>query len=182
VHIQNAALAGGVIVGTSAEMMLTPFGALIAGCLAGLVATLGFRFLTPILAAKLKIQDTCGIHNLHGMPGVLGALLGALVAAMATPDVYGEGMAEVFPLVASGQRTSVYQSLFQLLGLLVSLGMATIGGSLVGAILRMRCLGSPPDALCFEDQIYWEVPEEHHDNFQGMEVVSTEEADKGTQA
>lgn len=46
VHIQNAALAGGVIVGTSAEMAVTPFGALIAGCVAGLVATLGFRFLT----------------------------------------------------------------------------------------------------------------------------------------
>ncbi|XP_063172882.1 ammonium transporter Rh type B [Candoia aspera] len=182
VHIQNAALAGGVIVGTSAEMMLTPFGALIAGSLAGLVATLGFKFLTPILAAKLKIQDTCGIHNLHGMPGVLGALLGALVAALAIPDVYGEGMAEVFPLVASGQRTSVQQSLFQLLGLLVSLGMATLGGSLVGAILKMTGLGSPPDALCFEDQIYWEVPEEHRNDFQGMEAVSTEEADKGTQA
>lgn len=41
-------------------------------------------------------------------------------------------MADVFPLVASGQRTSIRQSLFQLLGLLVSLGMALIGGSLVG--------------------------------------------------
>ncbi|XP_053133189.1 ammonium transporter Rh type B isoform X2 [Hemicordylus capensis] len=91
VHIQNAALAGGVIVGTSAEMMLTPFGALIAGVLAGLVSTLGFQFLTPLLASRLKIQDTCGVHNLHGMPGVLGALLGALVAVLATPEIYGEG-------------------------------------------------------------------------------------------
>lgn len=41
-------------------------------------------------------------------------------------------MADVFPLVASGQRTSIRQSLFQLLGLAVSLGMAVIGGSLVG--------------------------------------------------
>ncbi|XP_034282901.1 ammonium transporter Rh type B [Pantherophis guttatus] len=182
VHIQNATLAGGVIVGTSAEMALTPFGALIAGCVAGLVATLGFKFLTPILTARLKIQDTCGIHNLHGLPGLLGALLGALVAALATPDAYGEGMADVFPLVASGQRTPIRQSLFQLLGLLVSLGMAMVGGSLVGAILKMRSLAMPPDALCFEDQIYWEVPEEHHDGFQVVEALSTEEADKTTHA
>lgn len=46
VHIQNAALAGGVAVGTSGEMMLTPFGAMIAGFLAGFIATLGFKFLT----------------------------------------------------------------------------------------------------------------------------------------
>uniref|UniRef100_A0ACB8G7R3 Uncharacterized protein n=1 Tax=Sphaerodactylus townsendi TaxID=933632 RepID=A0ACB8G7R3_9SAUR len=46
VHIQNAALAGGVVVGTSGEMALTPFGAMIAGVLAGFISTLGFKFLT----------------------------------------------------------------------------------------------------------------------------------------
>uniref|UniRef100_A0A8C6YIH5 Rh family B glycoprotein n=1 Tax=Naja naja TaxID=35670 RepID=A0A8C6YIH5_NAJNA len=141
VHIQNAALAGGVIVGTSAEMVLTPFGALIAGCVAGLVATLGFKFLTPILAARLKIQDTCGIHNLHGLPGMLGASL-----------------APWWPLWQPQMPMER------------------------GAILKMRSLAMPPDTLCFEDQIYWEVPEEHHDGFQVVEALSTEEADKATQA
>lgn len=45
----------------------------------------------PILESKLKIQDTCGVHNLHGMPGVLGAIVGAVTAALATMDVYGKG-------------------------------------------------------------------------------------------
>ncbi|XP_058516413.1 ammonium transporter Rh type B isoform X2 [Ochotona princeps] len=92
VHVQNAALAGGVVVGTASEMMLTPFGALAAGCLAGAVSTLGYKFFTPILESKFKIQDTCGVHNLHGMPGILGALLGALVTGLATHDAYGDGI------------------------------------------------------------------------------------------
>lgn len=131
VHIQNAALAGGVVVGTAGEMMLTPFGALAAGFLAGTVSTLGYKFFTvwtspgalgrargtqplsspisnspgrgalkthdgcpvlqPILEAKFKVQDTCGVHNLHGLPGVLGALLGVLAAGLATHEAYGEG-------------------------------------------------------------------------------------------
>lgn len=91
VHIQNAALAGGVVVGTSSEMMLTPFGALAAGFLAGTVSTLGYKFFTPVLESKFKVQDTCGVHNLHGMPGVLGALLGVLVAGLATHEAYGDG-------------------------------------------------------------------------------------------
>lgn len=42
----------------------------------------------------LKIQDTCGIHNLHAMPGVIGGVVGAITAAAASESVYGtEGWA-----------------------------------------------------------------------------------------
>ncbi|XP_027466625.2 ammonium transporter Rh type B isoform X1 [Zalophus californianus] len=167
VHIQNAALAGGVVVGTAGEMMLTPFGALAAGFLAGTVSTLGYKFLTPILEAKFKVQDTCGVHNLHGMPGVLGALLGVLVAGLATHEAYGEGLDSVFPLVAVGQRTATSQAMHQLFGLFVTLTFASVGGGLGGLLLRLPFLGSPPDPQCYEDQVYWEVPGEPEDEAQG---------------
>lgn len=48
-------------------------------------------FSQPFMEDKLKIQDTCGVHNLHGMPGVLGAIVGAITASVASRDVYGEG-------------------------------------------------------------------------------------------
>ncbi|XP_074836849.1 ammonium transporter Rh type B [Carettochelys insculpta] len=178
VHIQNAALAGGVVVGTSGEMMLTPFGAMIAGFLAGLISTLGFQFVSPILESRLKVRDTCGVHNLHGMPGVLGALLGALLATLATQDVYGDGMADVFPLVADGSRTAAYQGTCQLFALFITLGFAVIGGSLVGAALKIKGLGSPPDTQCFEDQVYWEVPEDHHNGY--LTAVIHEDPERST--
>lgn len=37
----------------------------------------------------LKIQDTCGVHNLHAMPGVIGGIVGAITAAAASESVYG---------------------------------------------------------------------------------------------
>ncbi|KAM6167301.1 ammonium transporter Rh type B [Erethizon dorsatum] len=166
VHIQNAALAGGVVVGTSGEMMLTPFGALAAGFLAGTVSTLGYKFFTPSLESKFKVQDTCGVHNLHGMPGVLGALLGVLVTALATHEAYGDGLEDVFPLIAEGQCSATSQAMRQLFGLFVTLAFAFVGGSLVGLLLRLPLLDTPPDSQCYEDQIYWEVPGEHEDEAQ----------------
>merc|ERR1719499_1000327 len=58
-HIQNATLAGGVSVGATADMILTPLGAIIMGCLSGLVSTLGYRYVTPYLTKKWKVTDTC---------------------------------------------------------------------------------------------------------------------------
>jgi ammonium transporter Rh len=59
VHIQNATLAGGVAVGTIADMNIRPSSAVIIGSVAGIISTLGFAFLTPLLK-KVKLHDTCG--------------------------------------------------------------------------------------------------------------------------
>ncbi|XP_004623521.1 ammonium transporter Rh type C [Octodon degus] len=154
VHIQNATLAGGVGVGTAAEMMLTPYGALIVGFFCGLISTLGFMFLTPFLESRLRIQDTCGIHNLHGIPGILGGIVGAVTATFASPDIYGQ---QGYPKEV---QTSRIQGKFQVFGLLLSLAMALVGGLMVGVILRLPFWGQAADENCFEDEVYWEVPEE----------------------
>nr|QZL14035.1 Rhesus protein type B [Atractosteus tropicus] len=180
VHIQNAALAGGVAVGTAGEMMLTPFGSMVVGFLAGTISTLGFKYLSPVLEAKLKVQDTCGVHNLHGMPGILGAIVGAITASLATHDVYGDGMEEVFPDIFSGEVTALKQGLNQGLSLLITLGIALGGGIIVGFILKLPVFGSPPDTMCFEDGVYWEVPEEDeaHDELTAVRHEAPEETEK----
>ena len=54
-HIQNAALAGGVAVGTAGEMMLTPFGSMIVGFLAGTISVLGYKYLSVSSALTNRI-------------------------------------------------------------------------------------------------------------------------------
>ncbi|NXW86711.1 RHBGB protein, partial [Alopecoenas beccarii] len=132
VQIQDAALASTAVMGMPGEMLVTPFGALVAGFLAGLISLLGFRFLTPVLRSRLKIQDTCGVHNVHGVPGILGALLGTLLAALATADAYSGRLELVFPLVGQGSRTATDQALCQLCALPITLLLAALGGCLGG--------------------------------------------------
>lgn len=44
----------------------------------------------PFLESRLQIHDTCGIHNLHGLPGIIGGIVGAVTAASANVKTYGE--------------------------------------------------------------------------------------------
>ena len=45
------------------------------GLAAGTISTLGFAMLSPLLEEKTGLGDTCGVHNLHGIPGLLGGLV-----------------------------------------------------------------------------------------------------------
>lgn len=78
----NAALAGGVAIGATCNI-LTPIGAFGVGALAGFVCMIGFVFIQPVLQRKFSKVDTCGVHNLHGMPGIIGGL----VAILAVPNI-----------------------------------------------------------------------------------------------
>nr|XP_013806568.1 PREDICTED: ammonium transporter Rh type B isoform X1 [Apteryx mantelli mantelli] len=162
-QVQDAAVAGMAMMGMAGEMLLTPFGALIAGFLAGLISPLGFKFLTPVLCSKLNIQDACGVHNVHGMPGILGALLGTLLTALASADAYGNRMELVFPHVADGSWTATYQAVCQLCALPVTLLLVVLGGSVVGAILKIKRLGSPPDTQYLENKTLREVSGERRE-------------------
>ncbi|NWW32274.1 RHBGB protein, partial [Panurus biarmicus] len=157
VQIQNATLAGMAVMGMAAEMLVTPFGALIAGFLVGLIYPLGFRFFTPVLHSRLKIQDTCGVHNIHGLPGILGSLLGTLLTLLATADTYGDRLELVFPLVAQGSRTVTDQAFIQLSALPLTLLLATLGGCLTGAVLKTKVLRCSPDAQYMENTVFGEV-------------------------
>ncbi|KAM9778234.1 ammonium transporter Rh type A [Syngnathus typhle] len=148
VHIQNATLAGGVAVGTCADMNIGPFGAMLIGLVAGIISTLGFKYLSPILASSLGIQDTCGVHNLHGMPGILGGLAGIVAVALGKKE--------------GGKAT------MQAAALGSSLGFALVGGAITGLIMKLPIWGQPPDQNCFDDSIYWEVPAEEEENEENL--------------
>uniref|UniRef100_A0A8C5I612 Ammonium transporter Rh type C 2-like n=1 Tax=Gouania willdenowi TaxID=441366 RepID=A0A8C5I612_GOUWI len=159
VHIQNATLAGGVAMGTAAEFMIQPYGALIVGFCVGIISTFGYLFVTPFLEKYLKLQDTCGVHNLHAVPGMLGGFIGAITAAAATEAVYGaEGLRNTFDFEGEFEnRTPGTQGGFQAAGTCVSIAFGLVGGVCVGFILRFPIWADPGDDNCFDDEVYWEM-------------------------
>jgi ammonium transporter Rh len=78
--IANASLAGGVAVGASVAN-ITPGWSMIIGLAAGAISVIGFTVIQPRLQKLTGGVDTCGVHNLHGMPGVFGGLVAAALVA-----------------------------------------------------------------------------------------------------
>lgn len=86
--IANASLAGGVAIGTACNVV-TPGYALLIGIAAGSLSTVGYTIIAPKVEKWIKGSDTCGVHNLHGMPGILGGLTGVLITGNAGIQIAG---------------------------------------------------------------------------------------------
>ncbi|HBX49763.1 MAG: ammonium transporter [Bacteroidetes bacterium RIFOXYA12_FULL_35_11] len=109
--IANAALAGGVAIGSTCDSASYSF-AIVIGILAGTLSTFGFAVIQAKQQKLLKLVDTCGVTNLHGLPGIFGGLA-------ALPIVKGISMGSQF------------------IGILITIGIALISGFLTGKILAL---------------------------------------------
>lgn len=152
VDIQNATLAGGVSIGCTANLSMPVLNAVLIGITAGLVSTFGYNALQGYLEHKWKLHDTCGIHNLHAMPSVIGALASVILAGYKyahneDPDVYGNNLNS--------------QWWRQLLAIFLCIAFAVTAGMLVGKLLKAVESNEEGSISDFHDNNYWEVAEDY---------------------
>ena len=154
VDIQNATLAGGVAIGCTANLTMSGFGAIMIGMTAGLVSSFGYNILQPYLEHNFNLHDTCGVHNLHAMPSVIGGLASVILAGYkgtyghsTDTDIYGKDIH-----VKWG---------YQLAGIVLCMSFAIITGLCTGFILKT--VGE--NCKEFNDDVYWTVAEDHGHSF-----------------
>lgn len=95
--VLNASLAGGVAVGSAADIIVSPCGSMIAGFITGSISACGFAYLSSFVKKYVILHDTCGVLNLHGIPGVIGALISAIVASRAE-GTFGPNLGKTYPV------------------------------------------------------------------------------------
>ena len=76
------------------------------------------------------------MHNLHGMPGVLGSLISCIVVSFATKDVYGDSLNDIFKYIGKDGYTGHDQAVNQFLAFLVTMIFAIVGGLMTGFVLK----------------------------------------------
>jgi len=163
VHLQNSTLAGGVAVGAAADLYLHPSGAVSIGLFAGAMSVCGYEYLSDILDERLNIADTCGVHNLHGLPGVLGGIVSAIaIAAAEGTGVYAAKGEEGYPF---GDKDYGEQAGMQIAAILVTMGMAVASGLVVGFVVRQMTF--PTEGNEFKDGDNFIVPAGNKDYLRG---------------
>merc|ERR1712142_752926 len=123
--------------------------------LAGLVSVVGYIYIQPALLRTIGLHDTCGVHNLHGMPGILGACISAVIASVATEDGYADSYGNVIR-----RDSSQSQAAFQIYSLLVSLALAVGGGLLTGFVMAWTGFDRMEENELYEDEVFWECESE----------------------
>jgi ammonium transporter Rh len=115
----NAALAGGVSIGATCNQA-NPLTAFTIGAVAGAICVAGYAIIQPKVQKVLRIVDTCGVHNLHGMPGLFGGVVAIFVVpGVAKPQIAGivvtvvlafvSGAVGGFLIKATGSKHSAYE-------------------------------------------------------------------------
>lgn len=107
--IANASLAGGVAIGSTCDIA-NPGMSMLIGLAAGILSTAGYAIIAPKVQKLIRGTDTCGVHNLHGMPGLLGGLSAIIVTGNAGT---------------------------QIICMIITIAVALAGGRIVGAIIGL---------------------------------------------
>lgn len=147
----NATLAGGVAVGSSANLFDHPWQAMMVGFIAGALSSAGFQRIGPFLSENINLQDTCGVNSLHGMPGIFGAVVSAIVIA----GIENKGFPVNSAIFTDGVTFSE-QAGNQLASLAITLAISIFSG-ISGGFIAGLSIFQPVHSLFRDDDHFWEI-------------------------
>lgn len=154
--ILNSTLAGGVVIGASCSLIYKPGFALFIGFSTGVISTFCFHNLSAKLLKCIGLYDTCGIHNLHGIPGLLGGFWSAIVLGWYNGVHYDSDLANKYatpPFGIPNNRSISKQSGLQVAGTFISLGIG-IGFGIIGGLIS-SCFYNEEPKHFYEDTNYF---------------------------
>lgn len=151
--VLNSTISGAVMLGGTSDLFESPYIAMIIGCWAGILSSAGVAFLEHNLQKWIGLYDTCGINNLHGMPGIFGGFLTAIAVGV-LKDGELHDMVHTYFHLSKTHRSPSRQAGFQLAALATTLAISIISGLLTGLILNLSFFNPP--AKFFDDSHFWE--------------------------
>lgn len=135
--IFNASLGGGVVIGAASGLVTNPGASLAIGFFSGIIETFCFMKLNHYLEEKIGLYDTCGVHTSHGITGILGGIVSAIVLASYQVSPLAEEYVPLVPFHPNPipERDYADQAGIQIASTFISVGMGLITGIIAGLVL-----------------------------------------------
>jgi hypothetical protein len=99
-----------------------------------------------------SLEDRFGVHNFVAIPGIISGLAGVVATSVVDDYLTSSQVLQLFP--ARDDRSESKQALFQLASVGTSVGIAVVGGLIVGLIVS---LFSRKDEKYSRDETEWNV-------------------------
>lgn len=154
-EVQNATLAGGVSIGMSCSFNVAPWVPVLIGGLAGALSSVGYRHIAGCIE-NMKIVDSAGANQLHGIPGIFGALVaGILVLTGNNNHLFS--YSTQWTNVSDSARSNGAQFGFILAAIGCTVAIGFIAGALNGLLIRLPFCDKVPEYIVEDD--YFEMDE-----------------------
>jgi len=158
--VQSASLAGGIAMGSAHSLIIVPAASLLIGSVSAALTVIGFVWLAPYIErlSKGRLSDARGVFSLHGFSGMVAGIASIVATAiMDQHSIYGQDPDDIF------EHGIPEQAGYQTAAFFITIGIATVGGLLVGAVLYIvRSKSGPEVPTPYTDEEHFVLP----DNFQ----------------
>ena len=87
-YVFRASLAGGVGIASNAFNVKNPFEAVLIGIVSGFISIVGYEKRSKTLETRIYLNDSAGIHYLHGLPALFGAFVSIFINGVRLNSLY----------------------------------------------------------------------------------------------
>mmetsp|Transcript_10903 Transcript_10903/g.21915 ORF Transcript_10903/g.21915 Transcript_10903/m.21915 type:complete len:617 (+) Transcript_10903:185-2035(+) len=185
---QRSSIAGGVAIGSVANLVAEPYQAILIGAIGGVVCSFSGHFIRTFCVDRLGVHDTVGVMSMHGWPGLVGWLSGVLFLIpinldYITGDRKSKNLAYELPWenvlqhTAGDGQAAFAQTVIAPMTISIALVTGLVAGSVAKKITHLD------RALLFKDDTFFHVPDdfqktEYHEEMEEVEEEVEEESDE----
>jgi len=162
---QRSSIAGGVAIGSVANLIAEPWEAILIGAVGGIVCSWAGHYMRAFCVGRLQVHDTVGVMSMHGWPGLIGWIAGVIKLAplnqdFLTGDRQSANLEYKLPWenVLQHQAGNGDAAIAQLKIAPMTIAIALITGLCAGAVAKK--ITHLDLELLFKDDTFFHVPDD----------------------
>ena len=143
-HILNCSYVGGIIIGGCCTICPSGWAAILIGFLGGTISIL-FLWRIKALLHSIRFEDTIGVLQIFGIPGVLGGVATSIFfGVFELESSWNEGVLDV---IFKNKKNGGIQAGLQIASIFITIGIAAFSGIITGFLASAM--------ICYKNENYF---------------------------